>query len=324
MLTIHQLEVTIEATTPLALDIYCGSALRGAFFRALWGRFCSNKEAITCAVCPLNTACPVSSLVAPLRDEAPRGQDLPRPYIITPDETEKTLYAPGEQYTFGFTLIGSASKLYHYLLRAFLEMERAPLGHPIKELQGKRGRFRLLKIDAVQVFAGQRVCLWQVSQTQPEKLPSGITADDVKKRASQCQKDDLTIHFLSPIRLVTGKQVLRKPDPTALILRAAQRLEQVVQEYGEKAASEEGFGYEWYQSLKARAIHLHLTRDETHWIDVYSYSHRQKQSISIGGFIGTASFSGLMADLCELLIWGELLRVGKNIVKGAGRYRIEV
>src|SRR4051812_29938542 len=108
MLTIHQLEVTLEATTPLALDAYCGSALRGAFFRALWGRFCANREAETCYECPLNAACPVSSLVAPLRDEAPRGRDIPRPYIITPLSTEKEQYEPGECCVFSFTLIGDA------------------------------------------------------------------------------------------------------------------------------------------------------------------------------------------------------------------------
>src|SRR5579862_9539248 len=64
VLTVHQLEVTIEARTPLVLDPYCGSALRGAFFHALWGCFCSNREASTCYDCPLNAACPVSSLVA--------------------------------------------------------------------------------------------------------------------------------------------------------------------------------------------------------------------------------------------------------------------
>jgi len=84
MLVLHQLEITLEATTALALDTYCGSALRGAFFQALWGRFCGNREASTCYECPLNAGCPVSTLVAPLRDEAPRGRDIPRPYIITP------------------------------------------------------------------------------------------------------------------------------------------------------------------------------------------------------------------------------------------------
>jgi len=34
-------------------------------------------------------------------------------------------------------------------------------------------------------------------------------------------------------------------------------------------------------------------------------------------------FVGPIAGLQELLIWGELLRVGKHIVKGAGHYRIE-
>ena len=67
MLTLHQLEVTIEALTPLALDPYCGSALRGAFFRALWDRFCANHEAETCYACPLHEACPVSSLMSRVR-----------------------------------------------------------------------------------------------------------------------------------------------------------------------------------------------------------------------------------------------------------------
>src|SRR6266568_2773611 len=83
MLTVHYLEVSAEAITPLVLDAYCGSALRGAFFRAIWGRFCTNRESPTCDVCPLVAACPVASLVAPLRDEAPRGRDVPRPYILT-------------------------------------------------------------------------------------------------------------------------------------------------------------------------------------------------------------------------------------------------
>src|SRR5438876_6533231 len=104
MLTVHDLEVSAEAITPLVLDAYSGSALRGAFFRAIWGRFCTNRESPTCDVCPLQAACPVASLVAPLRDEAPRGRDVPRPYIIIPQRGHHR-YEQGDTFTFGFTLI---------------------------------------------------------------------------------------------------------------------------------------------------------------------------------------------------------------------------
>jgi len=324
MLTLHQLEVTVEAVTPLALDAYSGSALRGAFFRALWSRFCTNHEARTCYGCPLNAACPVSSLVAPLRDEAPRGHDLPRPYIITPSYHEKERFEPGETYTFSFTLIGNAAKLYPYVIRTFQEMERSTLGHPIQELHGKRGRFLIREIYAVHPFTSERVCLWHLGTTQPQKLQLGISHDDVAARAKQLPPDSLTINFLSPTRLIQNAHVLQQPSLDVLALRMAQRLEQVQQEYGNVGMNTVCIGREWYLSIKEHAQSVHLERNETKWVDIHSYSSRQHREIPIGGFVGRASFVGPMAPLHELLIWGELLRVGKNIVKGAGMYQIEM
>lgn len=323
MLTLHQLEITIEATTPLALDIYYGSAVRGAFFQAFLRRFCSNREAPTCYECPLNAACPVAALVAPLRDESPRGRDVPRPYIITPSTTEKERYDLGETCTFGFTLLGSAAKFYPYVMRALLEMEHHALGHPLKELGWKRGRFRLRKIDEVHPFTGQRVCLWQQGERYPEKLQLGVTDADVAARASTLSPDSLTLHFVSPIRLVAGGHVLRQPDFQVLALRMAERLEGIRQEYGRTDGNQQAAGREWYLSIKKQAEKVHLEKDATSWVDVHSYSRRQQQKISIGGLVGHASFVGPLVNLHELLIWGELLRVGKNIVKGAGLYRIE-
>lgn len=324
MLTLHQLEITLEAVTPLALDAYAGSAVRGAFFSALWNRFCTNHEAQTCYECPLNAVCPVSSLAAPLRDEAPRGHDLPRPYIITPSYHEKKQFEPGETYTFGFTLIGNAAKLYPYVIRSFQEMERNTLGHPIQELRGKRGSFRVREITAVHPFTGEQVRLWQPGTTQPAKLQLGISHTDVVERAKHLSSDSLTLNFLSPTRLIENAHVLQQPQLDILALRMAQRLEQVQQEYGTIDTDGKYSGREWYLSIKEQAQMVRLERNETRWVDIHSYSSRQRREIPIGGFVGHASFIGPMTPLHELLLWGELLRVGKNIVKGAGRYQIEM
>ena len=325
MLTLHHLEVSIEAITPLALDAYCGSALRGAFFHAIWSRFCANHEAKSCYECPLNAACPVSSLVAPLRDEAPRGRDVPRPYIITPPYHAKGRYEPGEILTFSFTLIGDAAKLYPYVMRTFQEMERNTLGHPQQELQGRRGRFLVREIVAVHPFTGQSACLFRRDAPRLEKLQFSITAEDVAARAKRLSPESLTINFLSPTRLVHEEQIQRRPRLDVLVLRMAQRLEQVQQEYGGSMDADlTPWGREWYLSIKERVNRTQITRDETHWVDIHSYSSRQRREMPIGGFVGRASFAGSLTALHELLIWGELLRVGKNIVKGAGFYRIEM
>src|SRR5579875_3817563 len=92
----YQLLFTVEVVTPLELEAYPGSALRGSLYEAIWQRFCTNKAAPTCADCPLHTFCPVSALVAPLRDEHPRGRDIPRPYILRPPLGPARRYQPGE------------------------------------------------------------------------------------------------------------------------------------------------------------------------------------------------------------------------------------
>ena len=83
-LATHHLLFTAQVVTPLILDEHSGSALRGNLFQAVWNRFCTNKASPSCADCPLHTTCPVSALVAPLREEHARGRDIPRPYIILP------------------------------------------------------------------------------------------------------------------------------------------------------------------------------------------------------------------------------------------------
>jgi hypothetical protein len=327
MLTVHCLEVVVEAATPLALDTYCGSALRGAFFRAIWGRFCTNRESPTCDVCPLLAACPVASLVAPLRDEAPRGKNVPRPYIITPPyHIQPRRYEQGETFTFGFTLIGNAARLYPYVIRSLQEMEQNNLGHPLGELHGKRGKIHIREVRSYHPITGEKQPLWRRGDKRPEALHLCVTSDDVAVRAKHLPIDHLVVHFLSPTRLIGDGQVLRSPDFFTLITRLAQRFEQIQQEYGDPLAAigeNTSGGREWYDFLKEKARHIRLERDETHWVDVQSYSTRQRQSMPVGGIVGRAYFIGNVSHLRDLLAWGEILHVGKGIVKGGGSYRLE-
>lgn len=327
MLTMHFLKVTVEAVTPVSLDPYCGSAIRGAFFHAIWQRFCTNREAPACSVCPLVNACPVASLVAPLRDEATRGRDIPRPYIILPPYNERGRYEQGETFSFSIAIIGDAAKLYPYVMRSFLEMEQSTLGHPLSELKQQRGRFSIQTIHAYHPFTGEQQLLWQKGDQRPDKLWLNITANDVVQRAEQLSKYHVNMNFLTPTRLVAEEHILKYPDFRVLILRLAQRLEHIYREYNtdmQEEAIAPLLGQEWYLSIKKQANDVHLVQDKTRWIDIHSYSQRQKRQMPIGGFIGEASFAGNIAPFRELLVWGEILHVGKNVVKGDGAYHLEV
>ncbi len=330
MLTVHCLEVVTETVTPLELDRYCGSALRGAFFRAIWGRFCTNRESPTCRECPLVMACPVSALVAPLRDEATRGHDVPRPYLISPPHKEKNSYGSGETFTFGFTLMGTSVKMFPYIIRSFQEMEQTRLGHPLQELQGKRGQIRVREVRTYHPLTGEREVLWERGNTRPQRPRLCITHVDVAVHAKQLPLDHITLDFLSPTRLISEQHLLQRPNFRVLMLRLTERLEQLQREYGEGAiSSSEGTealisNRDRYLQVGTQAKEVRLVRDETHWIDVKSYSGRQRRTTPIGGLVGRASFEGDLTHLRELLVWGEVLHVGKNVVKGGGQYCIEV
>ena len=338
MLTVHCLEVEVEATTPIALDPHCGSALRGAILSALWERFCMNHEASSCYDCPFAEGCPIGSLVAPLREDEstasrPHWRDVARPYIIHPPQTGKEAgiqrYAPGETLTFGLTLLGANLKLFPYVIRAFQAMESLGLGHRLPELCGQRGRFRIREVRASHPFTKELQILWQRDGAQPQKPRLCVTHADITTRANALPADGVTLEFLSPTRLTRHKQFLRHPDFQTLLLRLAERFEQVLGEYGDHQAhlinsTTPGIGQAWYLQIDALARGIRLVRDETRWIDLTSYSARQRQHMPIDGFVGQASFVGdFTAPLRELLAWGEVLHVGKSATKGNGHYIIE-
>jgi CRISPR-associated endoribonuclease Cas6 len=65
-----------------------------------------------------------------------------------------------------------------------------------------------------------------------------------------------------------------------------------------------------------------VVNEQTHWVDVVSYSSRTRERTPIGGLIGQVTLAGDLGGLRELLVWGSLVHVGKNAVKGDGWYTI--
>lgn len=330
MLTVYSLEIVAEAVTPLSFDEMCGSALRGALFQALWSRFCNNFEAPTCKVCPLATSCPVAALVAPAREEKSAipgfGEDVLRPYTVRaplkPEGKQYHRYEPGETFTFGITLLGTSGKLFPFVLRGLQEMEQQGLGRPVRELQGQRGRWRLREVRASHSWTTQRQVLWRREEPQERRLILGVTGDEVAAHARQLSPREVTLHFVSPMRLIADKQVLTRPAFAPLLLRLAERVEQLHSLYG-IGPSTQPLGKEWYLRVGTEAGAVRLLRDETSWARVTSHSARQQRTMPIDGFVGRASFQGDLTNLRELLVWGELIGVGKSVTKGCGHYHIE-
>lgn len=321
MLTTHHFLFTVEVVSPLELDDYSGSALRGSLFEGLWRRFCTNRASPTCAACPLHGACPVSALVAPLREENPRGRDIPRPYLILPPLGEARRYERGETLIFGVTLFGSIIQLLPYIIMARHTLEEMGLGRKLPENNGRRGQFHIKTIESYHHFTGERHRIYQQGKTlvQADLLP--VTAGDVTAKSASLPTEQITLDFLTPTRIIDQDQLIRRLSFRSLVLRLTERFTNLVTAYGEKSIEQQE---EPEPDLIKLAKDITCKKDETVWKDVQSYSHRQRRFTPLSGMTGHITFSGDLEPFRELLTWGELIHVGKSVVKGNGWYKIAI
>ncbi|MGH2501914.1 MAG: CRISPR system precrRNA processing endoribonuclease RAMP protein Cas6 [Ktedonobacterales bacterium] len=363
-----KLLITLEATEAMALDRYAGSSLRGAIYEALLRRFCVRPQTPTCMCCPLNATCPVAGLVAPLRDEHPRGRDAPRPFVIAADPMAALSYGEdrsgaaveshgseeatagaasraeirleaGQTYTFAVTLFGNAVRYFPYLALSLPTVAALGIGRPLREHRGRRGRPQIARIEAVQPFSGEREALYRAGEQAAEAPTLAITRTVVAARAAALPSDRLSVRFITPTRLVGAGRLLARPDARTLILRLGERLEALEQAYGQPYGQAPGRMYvledgegeaaherrrERYLALERLARDIQVVEDETRWVEVTSYSSRQRQSMPIGGFVGQATLEGDLGPLRELLVWGEVAHVGKNAVKGDGCLQVRL
>src|SRR2546429_766709 len=260
MLTVHQFQFTTEVVTPMELDEHSGAALRGNLFESIWQRFCTNKSAFTCADCALNKLCPVSSLVAPLREENPRGRDIPRPYIFLPPLAGARTYQTGETMTFGLTLFGNIIELLPYILLSMPTMQKGGLGRRVQD--GQRGTFRVQRIESYHPFTREKCEIFRNGEILVQKPTFSIGVADILARAAQLPQEQLTLEFLTPTRIIEMEKLQRWISFRTLILRLRERLTNLRQHYGEPSLTDEPL-LTTKDDLIAHAKQINYSEDQT-------------------------------------------------------------
>lgn len=305
--------------TPLELDANSGSAFRGSLLNAIWRQFCTNKDAPSCAACPWHTLCPVSALVTPLREENARGQDIPRPYVIVPPLEGARRYQPGERFSFGITLIGNIVQLLPYILLSLPQLEAGGLGHCLAENAGKRGRFRVEKVETCHPFNGERQAIYEAGQARVQVPTITMHAETWTRRATQLDPSRIKLRFVTPLRLVDREHLVKRLTFRPLIHRLLERYLALEFHYGNQHAS---IIWEEQAAYLRKAEAIVCTADHTTWLECTSHSNRQKRSTPIGGLVGEVTFEGDLAPFLVLLVAGEVIHAGKNAVKGNGKYHL--
>jgi hypothetical protein len=357
----HRLRFVTEVQTTIELNEHQGSAIRGALFHAMRGRFCNNRKVDECAVCPLVTTCPVATLLSTFKPGAPGGRDVPRPFTIQPpiangewrmaNSVWKTTttespppsssftghiwerddgrcffhYRPGERFEFGLTLYAQALQLFPYVVLTVKTFEEGGIGRRMERARGqwRRGTVHVQEVWAENPLTGERqpVLTDEDNTVQVPDVP--ITHRQVCKFAGEQVSK-------SP----SGQVALRFLTPTRLVesgrlvkphtLRFKPLLQRLLDrlESLSRDFSDTKLNID-FSGLVAASEGVRVVDNRLWWEELRSYSTRRRAESPTSGLLGTVI---LEADdwlpFMPYLIWGQFTHVGKDATKGNGEYRI--
>lgn len=288
-----------------------GTAIRGALYQALSSNFCSEPgEPLT----PDHKEhCPVCWLLDRENILDKRGQKLPRPITVEPPPLARDLYNPGDQLSFGISLIGKAQDLMPYVLRAAQRMGEIGLGKG-------RGCFKLIDIREINpIFDAERTLL---NGRTVQKPTLQVTAVRITEAADALPVNHLTMELLTPLRLTAHGKLVKYAEPAVFVQRLLERAERLAQYYSEGADYAAEAWRVGRDALLAHCDSLRLTYNETEWYEAHSGSRRQGRYTPISGILGRIRWEGDLQPVLPWLLWGQSLHVGKDAVKGNGWYRI--
>ncbi len=322
---VHSLWFTVEVQTPLELPAWPGSALRGALLNALRRHYCPAPDDPDPGH---SQRCPVCWLMAREDPNWRWGRSPARPYTIEISPVEHALprrYEPGERFTFGITLFGHAINLLPYLILAVPEMGRMGVGRRLAENRGRRGTFTLHKVEAWHPFTGdtQTVLAPESMLVHTPKLY--VSEADVTRRsetllASLNGRSRLRVRFLTPTRLVHNKRLVKVPHFRPLFGRSLDRIEALATLYGETSSRVPGMDpVDDVRGWLRMAEDVRLVDYHVQWVDIKSGSRRTGRVTPVGGFVGWAEYEAAdWTPFLPVLLWAQVVHVGKDVVKGNG------
>ncbi len=328
--TAHQLRFDCEALEPVDLYEWQGSGIRGALFRALWANFCVKRESSDCSFCLLAKGCPVALLIDTLNPDSNRGVDVPRPFTIESPSAGPRRLEPGQPFQFGLTMFAKALNLFPYVILALERMEQAGVGRRVRDHRNLRGRFRVLRVKAMNPLTAETREIARVGGSLVKVPDVPVTHAQVMTWVRQllpgrlqAPLPHLKVQFVTPTRIRdrfagTGPDnIVTSPLFRPLFQRLLERLTALTRHFGEERLTLD------FVDLVRKAEKVSLVDDRTHWVDFQSHSDRQHCRYPSGGFLGGGTYEAAdWAPFLPWLAWGQFTQVGKDAVKGNGQYRI--
>jgi CRISPR-associated endoribonuclease Cas6 len=328
---VGRFEFTIQAKSPIILNAYPGSTLRGAFGTALKKVVCAlrNKE---CIDCMLREQCVYSYVFEtppkPGTKVMKRYDQVPRPFVLEPPLDRKIEYKPGEELTFGLTLIGDkAIECCPYFIYAFDALGNIGIGEG-------RGKFELKTVYYIKNSNGQEnnncgpsataeVVRETVYSSETKKFKpvdgAGVAIDPEGLCSDGSKPCSLTLNFITPTRIYYNGSLTTEPEFHILMRNLQRRVAHLFNFH----CGIDTTRWDFFNKVIYRAKKIQIKKQDIKWYFWERYSKRQEAWIEMSGFVGKVQYYGRTDSFLPLLQAGEILHIGKGTTFGLGRYYIE-
>ena len=143
-----------------------------------------------------------------------------------------------------------------------------------------------------------------------------VTNEQVQALTAQLPRERVTLVFKTPTRIIEQGKLQHRPTFRPLVQRLHRRLRDLTRQFTDAP---------WELDLRqvmAQAEAAQVVEDQTRWVELDSFSTRRSTSTPMGGFVGQVTFEGNLEPFLPWLVWGEVVHVGKDAVKGNGWYEI--
>lgn len=302
-----QFRFGIIALEPLILPAYKGSTIRGGFGYAFKRVVCALREK-ECPDCILKEKCVYSYVFEtppPLDTRIMRKyKAAPHPFVIEPPLEKRRGYKPGDEISFGLTLIGGAIDYLPYFIYTFDELGKIGIG------KGKA------KYELQSVSSDGRKIYDSASKTLKSFEPSWLSLNH--SMSLRGDSDAISLSFLTPTRILFGGQLTLDLEFHMLVRNLLRRLSLLYYFHCNGDPSEWDF-----RGLIDKAKEAKVKESKLRWYDWTRYSGRQETRIKMGGFVGEITFEGDLTPFISLIKAGEVLHVGKGTGFGLGRFKIQ-
>lgn len=273
-----------------------------------------------CSDCILKVSCIYSSVFeTPIEKNngVLNGRNkAPHPYVVYADAASSTAV---DKLMLDIILIGMGVKYFPYMLLTMINIGKSGI---LKE----RLRFEVgditcrgLSIMDKSNYSCKNVKpeVWDINANDGYNL---INSGDGLKTVK--------INFLTPVRIQHKGKYLSRITYKDLIYAAVRRIGILNDFFGGKAVKDENSASGDYRfdgdfidlAMEGKEFNANLK-----WVDYSRYSARQKQSMKMGGLVGTATVKGRFSEReLSLLKAAELFGIGKNVSFGLGKIGLEV